>query len=115
MIAYIVFCFTEDEIEEKSSTIPDKVGTNSKENTTSVVNGNSDTQANTDGNMNGTTEHSRKRPRQLLTEKVAQEKKMEIEKEIKAARKKKPKNLLFTTGYSSEESLDDNSEDEVET
>ncbi|XP_035430430.2 box C/D snoRNA protein 1 [Spodoptera frugiperda] len=106
----------EDEIEEKSGTNTDKVGTsNSKENTTSVVNGNPDTQANTDGNTNGTTEHSRKRPRQLLTEKVAQEKKMEIEKEIKAARKKKPKNLLFTTGYSSEESLDDNSEDEVET
>lgn len=111
---YIAFWFTEDEIEEKSGT--DKVGTsNSKENTTSVVNGKPDTQANTDGNTNGTTEHSRKRPRQLLTEKVAQEKKMEIEKEIKAARKKKPKNLLFTTGYSSEESLDDNSEDEVET
>ncbi|KPI95323.1 Box C/D snoRNA protein 1 [Papilio xuthus] len=47
----------------------------------------------------------RKRPRQLLTEKVAQQKKMEIEKEIREERKKRPKNLLFTTGYSSEESI----------
>lgn len=53
---------------------------------------------------------SRKRPKQLLTEKIANEKKKEIEKEIKAAKKKRPKNLLFTTGYSSEESLE--SEDE---
>lgn len=55
----------------------------------------------------------RKRPRQLLTAKIAKEKKLEIEKEIKAERKKKPKNLLFTTGYSSEESLDTGSEDEA--
>ncbi|XP_014355574.1 box C/D snoRNA protein 1 [Papilio machaon] len=47
----------------------------------------------------------RKRPRQLLTEKVAQQKKMEIEKEIREEKKKRPKNLLFTTGYSSEESI----------
>ncbi|XP_075990275.1 box C/D snoRNA protein 1 [Anticarsia gemmatalis] len=56
--------------------------------------------------------YHRKRPRQLLTEKIAKEKKLEIEKELKAERKKKPKNLLFTTGYSSEESLDTGSEDE---
>lgn len=31
---------------------------------------------------------------------------MEIEKELKEERKKRPKNLLFTTGYSSEESID---------
>ncbi|KAM3956613.1 box C/D snoRNA protein 1 [Aphomia sociella] len=47
----------------------------------------------------------RKKPRLLLTEKIAKEKELEIEKEIKAERKKRPKNLLFTTGYSSEESL----------
>lgn len=49
--------------------------------------------------------HHRKRPRQLLTEKIAKEKQMEIEKELKEERKRRPKNLLFTTGYSSEESL----------
>lgn len=59
--------------------------------------------------------HYRKRPRQLLTEKIAKEKKMEILKELKEERKKKPKNLLFTTGYSSEESLDTESEDEAKT
>ncbi|CAB3258961.1 unnamed protein product [Arctia plantaginis] len=58
----------------------------------------------------------RKRPRQLLTEKIAKEKKLEIEKELKAERRKKPKNLLFTTGYSSEESLDaDSNSDEDKT
>lgn len=56
--------------------------------------------------ITGGGEQSRKRPRQLLTEKIAQEKKLEIEKEMKADRKKRPKNLLFTTGYSSEESID---------
>lgn len=49
--------------------------------------------------------YHRKRPRQLLTEKIAKEKQLEIEKELKEERKKRPKNLLFTTGYSSEESL----------
>lgn len=49
--------------------------------------------------------YHRKRPRQLLTEKIAKEKQMEIENELKEERKKRPKNLLFTTGYSSEESL----------
>lgn len=39
---------------------------------------------------------------------------MALEKEIKEERKKKPKNLLFTTGYSSEESLED-SDNESET
>ncbi|KAI8429404.1 hypothetical protein MSG28_000047 [Choristoneura fumiferana] len=46
----------------------------------------------------------RKRP--LLTEKVAIEKQKQIEKEIKEDKKKKAKNLLFTTGYSSEESIE---------
>ncbi|CAH0699408.1 unnamed protein product [Spodoptera exigua] len=106
----------EDEIEEKINTNTEQVGTTSIENITPVLNGKPDTVANTESKTNGNTEHSRKRPRQLLTEKVAQEKKMEIEKEIKAARKKKPKNLLFTTGYSSEESMDDgDSGDEVKT
>lgn len=50
----------------------------------------------------------------MLTEKVAKEKKLEIEKELKAERKKKPKNLLFTTGYSSEDSLDVDSNSEEE-
>ncbi|XP_068628391.1 box C/D snoRNA protein 1 [Battus philenor] len=48
---------------------------------------------------------NRKRPRQLLTEKIAKQKEMEIEKELKEEKKKRPKNLLFTTGYSSEESI----------
>lgn len=51
--------------------------------------------------------HFRKRPRQLLTEKIAKEKQIEIEKELKEEKRKRPKNLLFTTGYSSEESLGD--------
>ncbi|CAG4927801.1 unnamed protein product [Colias eurytheme] len=51
--------------------------------------------------------------RLLLTEKIAQEKKEEIEKEIKEQRKKKPKNLLFTTGYSSEESIHTDSDGET--
>lgn len=59
-------------------------------------------------------ENHRKRPRELLTEKIAKEKRMALEKEIKEERKKKPKNLLFTTGYSSEESLED-SDNESET
>ncbi|XP_063374257.1 box C/D snoRNA protein 1 [Cydia amplana] len=49
---------------------------------------------------------AQKRKRPLLTEKVALEKQKEIQQEIKEDKKKKPKNLLFTTGYSSEESLD---------
>ncbi|VVC87012.1 box C/D snoRNA protein 1 [Leptidea sinapis] len=53
-----------------------------------------------------------KRKRPLLTEKIAQEKKSEIQREIKEERKRKPKNLLFTTGYSSEESIKTDSEDE---
>lgn len=58
------------------------------------------------------TQHNlQPRKRQLLTEKIAKEKELEIEKEIKAAKKKRPKNLLFTTGYSSEESLGDNDSD----
>ncbi|XP_048005991.1 box C/D snoRNA protein 1 [Leguminivora glycinivorella] len=56
-------------------------------------------------------EPRRKRP--LLTEKVALEKQKEIQKEIKEDKKKKPKNLLFTTGYSSEESLDASDEEGV--
>lgn len=39
---------------------------------------------------------------------------MEIEKEIKEDKKKRPKNLLFTTGYSSEESISSGSESEGE-
>ncbi|CAH0405671.1 unnamed protein product [Chilo suppressalis] len=56
--------------------------------------------------------HVRKRPRQLLTQKIAEQKKLEIEKEIKAEKKKRPKNLLFTTGYSSEESLSESDNEE---
>ncbi|CAK1548001.1 unnamed protein product [Leptosia nina] len=57
-------------------------------------------------------ESSYRRKRLLLTEKVAQEKKQEIEKEIKEQKRKRPKNLLFTTGYSSEESIHTDSEDD---
>lgn len=56
----------------------------------------------------------RKRPRQLLTQKIAEEKKLEIEKEIKEEKRKRPKNLLFTTGYSSEENLSDSDSNEEE-
>lgn len=62
-------------------------------------------QSNYESVENNQQMHHRKRPRQLLTEKIAKEKQMEIEKELKEERKRKPKNLLFTTGYSSEESL----------
>ncbi|XP_045760531.1 box C/D snoRNA protein 1 isoform X2 [Maniola jurtina] len=65
---------------------------------------------NTSENRDG---YQRKRQKTLLTEKIAEEKKLEIEKEIKEAKKKRPKNLLFTTGYSSEESISC-SEDENE-
>ncbi|XP_045513181.1 box C/D snoRNA protein 1 isoform X1 [Pieris brassicae] len=59
------------------------------------------------------SEPQSKRKRVLLTEKIAQERKKEIEKEVKEHRKKQPKNLLFTTGYSSEESIHTDTEDEV--
>ncbi|XP_072935390.1 box C/D snoRNA protein 1 [Epargyreus clarus] len=75
-----------------------------------------------DAKTNGTPEnHERKeqppwkKQRTLLTEKIAEQKKMEIEKEIKADKKKRPKNLLFTTGYSSEESIESDSDDKEET
>ncbi|XP_059051383.1 box C/D snoRNA protein 1 [Achroia grisella] len=66
------------------------------------------------GNQNYSMQTQRgfhKRKRELLTEKVAKEKELEIKNEIKAERKKRPKNLLFTTGYSSEESLGDSDSD----
>ncbi|XP_050357641.1 box C/D snoRNA protein 1 [Nymphalis io] len=56
----------------------------------------------------------RKRQRTLLTEQIAIEKDKEIEREIREEKKKRPKNLLFTTGYSSEESISSGSEDENE-
>lgn len=73
--------------------------------------------ANCDTNVEKSKNHTedgnyRKRPRTLLTEQIAIEKNKEIEREIKAAKKKRPKNLLFTTGYSSEESISSGSEDE---
>ncbi|XP_063829842.1 box C/D snoRNA protein 1 [Ostrinia nubilalis] len=55
----------------------------------------------------------RKRPRQLLTQKIAEEKKLQIEKEIKEEKRKRAKNLLFTTGYSSEENLSDSNDEET--
>ncbi|KAL4713554.1 hypothetical protein ACJJTC_006142 [Scirpophaga incertulas] len=60
---------------------------------------------------NSVHKHPR-RPKQLLTQKIAEAKKLEIEKEIKEEKKKRPKNLLFTTGYSSEESFSDGSSDD---
>ncbi|CAG9120059.1 unnamed protein product [Plutella xylostella] len=59
-----------------------------------------------------TNNRNRNRKRPLFTQKIAKEKSEEIQKEIEAEKKKRPKNLLFTTGYSSEESLD-LSDDEV--
>ncbi|KOB51769.1 Box C/D snoRNA protein 1, partial [Operophtera brumata] len=85
----------EDEFDyqnERSSTVKE-------ENQPTVANGGS-------GQPEGHySQQNRKRPKQLMTEKIAIQKKLEIQKEIKAERKKRPKNLLFTTGYSSEESL----------
>lgn len=124
---YLISFFTEDEFDSgtnnkekvdlsnKQENIEDKTNMTMKvfkpnENTTrcSIVNG-STTNGETatdyrDGNQ-------RKRQKTLLTEKIAEEKKMEIEKEIKEAKKKRPKNLLFTTGYSSEESVSSSDEE----
>lgn len=96
--------FTEDEFENEEKLVPYQGNAINKPITDSKTTANETTEEN--------QEHTRKRTRPLLTEKIAQEKKLEIEKEIKAAKKKKPKNLLFTTGYSSEESLDAESDEE---
>lgn len=66
------------------------------------VNSNNKESSNADDAKQPTRRH-----RELLTEKIAKEKRMEIKKEIKEQNRKKPKNLLFTSGYSSEESLGD--------
>ncbi|CAK1599272.1 unnamed protein product [Parnassius mnemosyne] len=82
------------EIDDKNSTI------DSNKDDHSLENGNSNNE-----NFSQNYQEQRKRPRQLLTEKIAKQKKMAIEKELKEERKRRPKNLLFTTGYSSEESI----------
>lgn len=55
---------------------------------------------------------NQKKRHKTLTEIIAEEKKIEIMNEIKADKKKKPKNLLFTTGYSSEESISSSSDED---
>lgn len=88
------FIFTEDEFDYENER-PNTVNqTNQTTNTNSGL-----------PNTCHSQPHSYKRRKPLVTEKIAIQKKLEIEKEIKQERKKRPKNLLFTTGYSSEESL----------
>lgn len=81
----------------KTTTIPKQVEG-------SITKGEKRQESNVDGNQ--------KKRHKTLTEIIAEEKKMEIMKEIKEDKKKKPKNLLFTTGYSSEESISSGSEDD---
>lgn len=92
----------EDEFEEPEDT-PKQLACNDNKPT---INANESAQQNLK-QTNDYQGYQRKRPRILLTEKIAREKMMALEKEIKEERKKRPKNLLFTTGYSSEESLED--------
>ncbi|KAJ2946762.1 hypothetical protein O0L34_g12826 [Tuta absoluta] len=94
----------EDEFESDTEQNKQSIDTSiiKTENQTHIPNGNT---PNGDQPQSQPLNQYRKRPRELATEKIAKEKKKEIENEMKEARKKKPKNLLFTTGYSSEESL----------
>ncbi|XP_034841542.1 box C/D snoRNA protein 1 [Maniola hyperantus] len=102
-----------EDVKDKEEKIENKVNCiNANENTTKANTAN----RNTPNGLITSENRDRnqwKRQKTLLTEKIAEEKKLEIEKEIKEAKKKRPKNLLFTTGYSSEESISC-SEDENE-
>lgn len=101
----MVNLLTEDEFEEEN-----EVGKESGEVSTSVPAGESRT-VTTVHSTNNTGYRTHKRP--LLTQKIAKEKKLKIENEIKEERKKAPKNLLFTTGYSSEESIELSDDEET--
>lgn len=111
MFLYIVYItLSEDEFEYNS--------TKKQENLTGVKKSLPDNEIASNAlALNTPQENFRQRKRPLLTEKIAEQKKKEIELEIKEQKKKKPKNLLFTTGYSSEESIlsdsDDNEGDKV--
>lgn len=100
--AYNFEIITSDEFDKKDEKIPEK-----NNQTEPQKNGNMATNSTDNNQAQQRRENPRKRHHQLLTEKIAEQKKLEIEKEIKEERKKRPKNLLFTTGYSSEESLGD--------
>lgn len=101
----------EFEFKRNENTEVDKPNTKEigKLDTSNVTNGDTNVEKSKNHTEDG---NYRKRPRTLLTEQIAIEKNKEIEREIKAAKKKRPKNLLFTTGYSSEESISSGSEDE---
>lgn len=49
-------------------------------------------------------------PKELVTEKFIKEENQKIENEIIKEKKRKPRNLLFVTGYSSEEDLNTDEE-----
>ncbi|XP_047534034.1 box C/D snoRNA protein 1 [Vanessa atalanta] len=91
-------------VEAKNKKVTDKIDITKVKGNANDVKGKEEEE---DGNY-------RKRPRTLLTEQIAIEKDKEIEREIREEKKKRPKNLLFTTGYSSEESISCGSEDENE-
>lgn len=127
-VVYFILFFTEDDFGSRTKN-KEKVDPNNKheniekknmtmkvikpnENATrpSIVNSTTNGETATDS-YSHRDGNQRKRQKTLLTEKIAEEKKMEIEKEIKEAKKKRPKNLLFTTGYSSEESVSSSDEE----
>ncbi|KAG7306633.1 hypothetical protein JYU34_008012 [Plutella xylostella] len=93
---------------EENKDIQQKEKDDNKEQTST----NDQTEDKSTENGRRTNNRNRNRKRPLFTQKIAKEKNEEIQKEIEAEKKKRPKNLLFTTGYSSEESLD-LSDDEV--
>lgn len=86
-----IFVFTEDEFENEKETSSTMKPENHVQNSNSRP-------------SESYNQDNKRRRKLLVTEKVALQKKMQIEKEIKQERKKRPKNLLFITGYSSEES-----------
>lgn len=108
-IVYVIF--SEDEFEYNNSIKKQENQAGVKE---SQPQGEVTSNTNASFEKNATQENFRQRKRPLLTEKIAEQKKKEIELEIKEQKKKKPKNLLFTTGYSSEESILSDSDDNGE-
>lgn len=105
----------EDEFDyNKDQTKPSEKVSGDNENGKPLTNGDKSDSVSENRTESNYKNNKRKRPKQLLTEKIAKEKKLEIEKEIKEAKKKRTKNLLFTTGYSSEESLGEESSENEE-
>lgn len=108
---FVYVIFSEDEFEYNNSTKKQEnvTGENESKLQSGIAN-----DVNATLEKNAIQENFRHRKRPLLTEKIAEQKKKEIELEIKEQKKKKPKNLLFTTGYSSEESILSDSDDNVD-